>query len=602
MFRSVIIIILFFVSISAISAPVKITVLSDLHVSPGNIAETSLRETVREINRSDADLVVVTGDLTNRGATAELETVKKILDLLNKPYYAIPGNHETNWSDNGAQTFPRLFGGDRFAFRQGGAVLIGLSTGPYLKMGDGHVRAEDLTFLKDSLARLADDGAPVLLFLHYPLASELSNAAEITRALTAFRVAAVVSGHTHSLVRREIYGYDSIICRPLVGRDRSTGYVELEFKDGRVEAKEKRLGDPVRKAVPSGSPIPVPPPEPTVPTPGVVIEPIRRDPASVFSSAAFDGERLFYTTSDGRLVAVSALDGSRLWERKLASALYSTPAIAKGVVLTGSIDNRLVGVGAADGALRWEIPTVAPVTGSGRAAGGNFFCGGGAREFFRIEPESGRVLWKSAPATGTFQAPPAVSEELIATGAWDTRLYAISARDGKTLWSWSNGKSQPLFSPGNVVPVITDTQVVIVAPDRFMTALDRKNGKQLWRDHSLRFRESLGRSADGKRIYAKTMDGELVAVAADRPGFTLLWKCDLGIGYDHAPCPILESAGIVYAGSRRGVIAAVRAADGKLLWNFRAGSSAVNGFTDGGTCVYFTLIEGVIGRIRAGQR
>ncbi len=600
MFRSVMILFILFISIISSAAPLRIAVLSDIHVSPGNAAETKLRETVDEINASDADLVVVTGDLTNRGSSAELQAVRTVLDGLKKPYHAIPGNHETNWSDNAARTFPELFGSDRFALRRNDVVLIGLSTGPYLKMGDGHVRAEDVTFLKKSLARLAADGAPVLLFMHYPLSPELSNPEEITAALAPYRVAAVIGGHTHVLKRRMIHGYDSIVCRHFHDRRKETGYVELEVENGRVEAREKLLGDPERRPVPDGEPVPVPDAEPVRPLPdGVTVEILRRDPASVFSSAAGDGKRLFYTTSDGRLAAVGADDGKLHWERKLAPALYSTPAVAKGIVLAGSIDNRLIGVDAADGKIRWEIPVSAPVTGSGTAADGSFFCGGGARDFLRIEPETGRVIWKSSPASGTFQAPPAVEGGLVATGAWDTRLYALSAADGNLRWSWSNGNSQVLFSPGNVIPAITTKQVVIVAPDRFMTALDRETGKPVWRDRSFKFRESLGRSADGGTIYAKTMDGELVAVAADRPEFTPLWKRDLGIGYEHAPCPILESENIVYAGSRRGVISAVRASDGELLWSFKAGSSAVNGFTAGKAGdVYFTLIEGAIGRIR----
>ena len=89
-----------------------------------------------------------------------------------------------------------------------------------------------------------------------------------------------------------------------------------------------------------------------------------------------------------------------------------------------------------------------------------------------------------------------------------------------------------------------------------------------------------------------------MAVEINPDGYKELWATDLGIGYDHAPCPILVSDGVAYVGSRRGVICAVDAATGRLLWSFPAGTSEVNGFAiapDG--TVYATLIEGTVWRI-----
>ena len=72
-----------------------------------------------------------------------------------------------------------------------------------------------------------------------------------------------------------------------------------------------------------------------------------------------------------------------------------------------------------------------------------------------------------------------------------------------------------MLSPGNCVPVVTKDRVVIVAPDRYMTVLDRKTGKQIWRsnfDKKYLVRESLGCSENQDLVYAKTMDGQLLAV------------------------------------------------------------------------------------------
>ena len=184
-------------------------------------------------------------------------------------------------------------------------------------------------------------------------------------------------------------------------------------------------------------------------------------------------------------------------------------------------------------------------------------------------------------------------------GAWDTNLRCLDLATGRLRWVWNNGKTANMLGPGNVVPVITSDKVFVVAPDRYMTALDRATGRQLWRDNSVKYRESLGHSADLTRVYAKTMDGTLVAVDATSDHFQMLWEVDLGLGYEHAPCIVAEADGIIYAGSRRGIISAVDAATHTLLWSLPLGVSEVNGIDiDPATGhIYVSLIEGTIFRI-----
>ena len=102
---------------------------------------------------------------------------------------------------------------------------------------------------------------------------------------------------------------------------------------------------------------------------------------------------------------------------------------------------------------------------------------------------------------------------------------------GALEWKWNNGKDRNMLSPGNCVPVIANKKILVVAPDRYMTAIDWQTGKTVWRDKSHKYRESLGRSADGSRVYAKTMDGEIVCVSTEGNEFNELWIADAVIVY-----------------------------------------------------------------------
>ena len=59
---------------------------------------------------------------------------------------------------------------------------------------------------------------------------------------------------------------------------------------------------------------------------------------------------------------------------------------------------------------------------------------------------------------------------------------------------------------------------------------------------------------------------------------------------------MLEHDGVVYAGSRRGIITAVDLASQKVLWSLPLGNSEINGFeVDPATgTVFASLIEGTV--------
>ena len=122
----------------------RFAILSDIHVTPGNACDTMLRVAVSEINDGRYDLVVVDGDLTNEGSDEQLKNVKAILDGIRHPLYVLPGNHENNWSQSATKTFVDLWGNDRFVTEVDSLVVIGINCGPFMKMGDGHIKQEDL--------------------------------------------------------------------------------------------------------------------------------------------------------------------------------------------------------------------------------------------------------------------------------------------------------------------------------------------------------------------------------------------------------------------------------------------------------------------------
>ena len=101
--------------------------------------------------------------------------VKSILDGIVKPVCVLPGNHENNWSQSATRTFVSLWGNDRFVAEADSLVLVGINCGPYMKMGDGHVKQEDLHWLDRTLSERVTPGKRVVSFNHYPLNADMDN-------------------------------------------------------------------------------------------------------------------------------------------------------------------------------------------------------------------------------------------------------------------------------------------------------------------------------------------------------------------------------------------------------------------------------------------
>lgn len=587
------------------AAELNFAFLTDVHVTPGGESDSLLRVAVAEIDGSAVDFVLITGDLCNMGSDAELRRVHDILRRLRKPWFVVPGNHETTWSESACTTFGRLFGNDgRLAFRAGGYLFVGFTAGPYMKMADGSVRREDLQWVEEQI-RAAHPGERIAAFCHYPLTGDVTNRSEVTQLLRRYDVRFDLCGHYHTLRLCDFDSIPGLMGRALVQRSkqhgRSAGYNLVRVWGDSVAVSEKLLGEAPRRAfaVRQGNSAALaalpcdPQPAPlSYERTGAAL--VVDDDASIYTGVAVAGDTIFYGTSLGVLKAYDVKHRREVWRRQFGNAVYSTPLAARGVVVAGDAAGAVWGLDAATGRRLWRIAAKTPVIGDGTIAGRWLYMGLGSGSMAKIDLSTGRVAWEFRFGDGQPQGRPAVADGRVVFGAWDTNLYCLDEATGEKLWSWNNGHAQRLYSPGHIVPRIVDGRVFIVAPDRCMTALDLSTGREIWRVKQRKVRETTGVSADGTKVYAKTMDGELLAVETAPDRYVEAWVADAGWGYDHNPCPVEERAGVAYMANRTGCVASVRA-DGELLWAEKFASSAANDFfTDDRNRLWVTFIEGKI--------
>ena len=580
--------------------------LTDLHVNPKSAGDTALHQIVDEINKAEFDFVIVSGDLTNTGSNAELEGVSHTLSQLNKPFYVIPGNHETNWSESAGLLFNRLFGNDRFLFRKNGFLMIGMNTGPFMRMGDGLVKQEDLQWLSSELKKAKSNNEQLIAITHYPLAEGLSNWDSVTDILKRNNCILSLCGHGHRLVLSNFDGIPGIMGRAMMMKSSQLpGYNIVEIRNDSVYFSQKELGKD--KAAPftrfnylnpkliASKPIsPKADYKINQEFPKVKAGFQLGDSASVFTGTCLVKRKtLIYGNSSGKIKAVRIASHKLIWENQLQGPIYSTPLVCKSVVAVGTADGKIIGFDLRNGNELWKVEVGTPVLADGVVENNELYIGGGSTAFYKIEMTSGKVIWKFEGINGMIQGQTALSDKQVVFGAWDRHLYCLDKSTGELLWKWNDGRTNTLFSPGNIVPAIANGKVFIVAPDNCMTALNLVSGKQIWRDCSHRVRESMGISPDKSQVYAKLMNDSVISVSTLTDGFKLNWIVNAGFGYEHVPCPIVAIDDQVFIGTRQGVVISINPQQQKINWKYKAGYSGVNKLVwDGKSRVYVSLSEG----------
>ncbi len=480
-----------------------------------------------------------------------------------------------------------------------------------MKMGDGHVKQEDIQWLRTELSIRMKEGKKLVAFAHYPLADGLDNWFEVTAILKEYNCLATFCGHGHRLGLHNFDGIPGIMGRSLVLNDPdSPGYNIVEIKSDSIAVFEKIYGQTLnnpRILFSYLNPVEIAN-LPVTPLPDFRINEkfetitesfVWTDTASIFSGISLVGDSMFiYGNSLGWLKGIDYIENEAEWETKFTGSIFSTPASTGKVVVFGSTDGSVYGLDINSGEILWQVSTGTPVLAAPVIVGEKVYIGGGSRAFYCINANSGEVIWTFEEVSGLIQGKPAVSGDNVVFGAWDRYLYCVSAATGKLIWKWNNDRPHLLYSPGNVVPAISNNKVFIVAPDRFMTAIDLKTGLQVWRTGKHQVRESMGISPDGKEVFAKLMNDSIVSISAINKTFKTNWAIDAGIAYDHNPCPLIVSDELVIGATKNGLITAINRKEKIVTWMHKTGNSSINELLfDGSENIWFSSTEGKVVRL-----
>lgn len=160
------------------------------------------------LNGLGPDLVIVSGDITQRARRREFAAAADYFRRLPAPALVLPGNHDIPLLDLASRllrpyaNFRRAFGGRTGVWQDARAAVIGLDTTLPARHTRGRVDIAQLSQLADALPQ---NGAMRIAAVHQPLHAAwlqdrdevLLNAPEAAQAFASRQIDVVLSGHVH---------------------------------------------------------------------------------------------------------------------------------------------------------------------------------------------------------------------------------------------------------------------------------------------------------------------------------------------------------------------------------------------------------------------
>lgn len=569
----------------------KFAHVTDTHIG-GNTAEEDLERTIADINSNEEiKFVIVSGDITEFGSDEELSLAKRLLDKLKVNYYVVPGNHDTNWSESGGDSFIKIFGAETFEFKFEGFQFIGTNSGPNMRMSPGQVPRENLVWMDSIFQANAD--MPLVFINHYPQDADLNNWYEVIDRLKTRDVRLALCGHGHSNRQMNFEGIPAIMGRSnLRAKDSIGGYNIVSITDGEAVYETRRPGlvtEPVWARIPlvnhrfATETKAWPRPDFSVNDRQKNVKVLWKfqDDSDLGTGMTIYKNSMITANTKGEVYALDLSDGGKKWSFQTGGKVYSTPAVSGNYVVIGSADGFIYGLDARNGEEQWKFKTAKAVLGSPIIQGGTVFIGGSDGHFRALDLKSGKLIWEFDQVDNYISSTPLFFDNTLYFGSWGNGFYALDAKTGSLKWQWDNGHSNRMFSAAAVVPVQANGRIFIVAPDRFMTALDAKTGAVIWREKkdSIRVRESIGLSGDGNKVYVKTMDGEVLGISTSANFMDVVWKSSLKLPYELTPSAIAEMDGTVFVPNHNGLVSALDAKTGAVSWQYKISNAMINPIT-----------------------
>jgi len=195
------------------------------------------------------ELVIASGDLANRGRTAELEQARDLLNRLPAPILAVPGNHDIPYALPARVTHPwdrfvSVFGTTDPIMCTANAVVCGLNSARPWRHQGGRLDAGRLAAVTTALSNAPPQALRVVVCHHHLAGAPwrasrkfpLKHRDTVLRALADAGAELILGGHIHQSTALERHAFEAL-------EDDTRGSLVLATAPGFGRPRPQRLGE-----------------------------------------------------------------------------------------------------------------------------------------------------------------------------------------------------------------------------------------------------------------------------------------------------------------------------------------------------------------------
>ncbi len=309
---------------------------------------------------------------------------------------------------------------------------------------------------------------------------------------------------------------------------------------------------------------------------------------------ASDGARVYAGGHDGRVIAIDAREGTRVWQVNTRMSLSGGPAVSGDLVVFGTLDGHVLALDSGTGEERWRVfvggEVLASPAGSSRAVVVRTVDG----RLIALAPLDGRRLWASDHSVPRLilrgNAPPVISGNTVIAAFDSGRLGAYALANGDTLWEQQmavpTGRTElDRLVDINARPLAIGRDLFVVGFQGNMASIALESGQVIW---AREFSSHGGLAADLANLYVADAASEVLAVSR-RNGNSVWLNSEMRMRDLSTPVTLGDS---VIFGDFEGYLHWLSTDDGSFQARVRAGNRRVLGLTTVADLVVAQLDDG----------
>jgi eukaryotic-like serine/threonine-protein kinase len=244
---------------------------------------------------------------------------------------------------------------------------------------------------------------------------------------------------------------------------------------------------------------------------------------------------------------VFALDtntGDQVWSIEINGDVFSSPCVAKDMIIIGSMNKNLLAIDSSSGNLKWTFDALGEIWSSPSFNGDSIFVGCDDGFLYCLDLD-GRLKWKTKLNGKIRSSSPCLSEDnLVFIGTHNGSIYCLNQSDG--VIRWDKQLTKPVLSSAAVLK----DKVFLGSSDKKVYSFDCDTGSKAWEfETGDRIWSSPAITENDMVLFFGSLDSHIYGLDINSGNQT--WKFPTMDIIDSSPC---IACNMLFFGGRDGIL------------------------------------------------